>query len=123
MPGLAEAGVLTSDTLWSLRELPRRLVVLGGGPIGCELAQAFARLGAQVTLVELAPRLLAREDEDVSAFVRARLEADGVRVLTGHRALRCEPAEVSSGLAAVAEPLVPGPDPAQDGPRDRKSVV
>jgi len=90
LPGLAEAGVLTSDTLWSLRELPRRLLVLGGGPIGCELAQAFARLGAQVTQVEMAPRLLAREDEDVSAFVRARLEADGVRVLTGHRALRCE---------------------------------
>ncbi len=115
VPGLVEAGVLTSDTLWSLRALPRRLVVLGGGPIGCELAQAFARLGARVTLVELAPRLLAREDEDVSAFVRARLEADGVRVLTGHRALRCEPAVVSSGLAAVAEPLVPGPDPTQDG--------
>jgi pyruvate/2-oxoglutarate dehydrogenase complex dihydrolipoamide dehydrogenase (E3) component/uncharacterized membrane protein YdjX (TVP38/TMEM64 family) len=98
LPGLAEAGVLTSDTLWSLRELPRRLLVLGGGPIGCELAQAFARLGAQVTQVEMAPRLLAREDEDVSAFVRARLEADGVRVLTGHRALRCE--RVAAGPAA-----------------------
>lgn len=98
LPGLAEAGVLTSDTLWSLRELPRRLLVLGGGPIGCELAQAFARLGAQVTQVEMAPRLLAREDEDVSAFVRARLEGDGVRVLTGHRALRCE--RTADGVAA-----------------------
>jgi pyruvate/2-oxoglutarate dehydrogenase complex dihydrolipoamide dehydrogenase (E3) component len=90
LPGLVEAGVLTSDTLWDLRELPARLVVLGGGPIGCELAQAFARLGSQVTQVEMAPRLMGREDEDVSAFVQARLEADGVTVLTGHRALRCE---------------------------------
>ncbi|MCP5283333.1 MAG: FAD-dependent oxidoreductase [Burkholderiaceae bacterium] len=90
LPGLKEAGVLTSDTLWNLRTLPRRLVVLGGGPIGCELAQAFARLGSEVTQVEMAPRLMGREDEEVSAFVRERLEADGVRVLTGHTALRCE---------------------------------
>jgi pyruvate/2-oxoglutarate dehydrogenase complex dihydrolipoamide dehydrogenase (E3) component/uncharacterized membrane protein YdjX (TVP38/TMEM64 family) len=90
LPGLAEAGVLTSANLWSLRELPRRLLVLGGGPIGCELAQAFARLGAQVTQVEMAPRLLVREDEEVSAFVRDRLQADGVQVLTGHLALRVE---------------------------------
>ena len=55
LPGLAEVGYLTSDTLWELRELPQRLLVLGGGPIGCELAQAFARLGAQVTQVEQAP--------------------------------------------------------------------
>ena len=89
LPGIDEVGVLTSDTLWQLRTLPARLVVLGGGPIGCELAQAFARLGSQVTLVEKLPRLLAREDEDVSAFVRRALEADGVRVLTGHEALRC----------------------------------
>ncbi len=62
LPGLAEVGCLTSDTLWGLRELPRRLVVLGGGPIGCELAQCFARLGSLVTQVEMAPRLLVRED-------------------------------------------------------------
>src|SRR5262249_34546049 len=55
LPGLADVGCLTSDTLWDLRELPQRLLVLGGGPIGCELAQAFARLGAQVTQVEQAP--------------------------------------------------------------------
>ncbi|WP_127999544.1 FAD-dependent oxidoreductase [Piscinibacter defluvii] len=91
LPGLAEAGVLTSDTLWGLRELPRRLLVLGGGPIGCELAQAFARLGAQVTLVEQAPRLMVREDEEVSALVRASLERDGVAVRLGTRALRCVP--------------------------------
>jgi pyruvate/2-oxoglutarate dehydrogenase complex dihydrolipoamide dehydrogenase (E3) component/uncharacterized membrane protein YdjX (TVP38/TMEM64 family) len=90
LPGLAEVGYLTSDTLWSLRELPRRLVVLGGGPIGCELAQTFARLGAQVAQVEMLTRLMAREDEEVSRGVRESLERDGVRVLTGHKALRCE---------------------------------
>jgi pyruvate/2-oxoglutarate dehydrogenase complex dihydrolipoamide dehydrogenase (E3) component/uncharacterized membrane protein YdjX (TVP38/TMEM64 family) len=90
LPGLGEVGYLTSDTLWGLRELPARLVVLGGGPIGCELAQAFARLGSQVTQVEMAPRIMVREDEDVSGYARKALEADGVAVLTGHRALRCE---------------------------------
>ncbi|HET7863690.1 MAG TPA: FAD-dependent oxidoreductase, partial [Burkholderiaceae bacterium] len=90
LPGLDTVGCLTSDTLWSLRELPRRLVVLGGGPIGCELAQCFARLGSQVTLVEMAPRLLVREDADVAALARAALQEDGVRVFTGHKALRCE---------------------------------
>ncbi len=94
LPGLEQVGYLTSDTLWAhlatLDSLPRRWVVLGGGPIGCELAQAFARLGAEVTQVEMADRLLLREDDEVSAFARAALEADSVRVLTGHQALRCE---------------------------------
>lgn len=90
LPGLAECGYLTSDTLWNLERLPRRLLILGGGPIGCELAQAFARLGSEVAQVELADRLLLREDDEVSALVRARLEADGVRVLTGHKALAVE---------------------------------
>jgi len=90
LPGLDEVGYRTSDTLWDLRELPARLVVLGGGPIGCELAQAFARLGSAVTQVEMAPRLMMREDEEVSAYARKALEADGVAVLTGHQALRCE---------------------------------
>jgi pyruvate/2-oxoglutarate dehydrogenase complex dihydrolipoamide dehydrogenase (E3) component len=94
LPGLAEVGYLTSDTLWAhlatLDTLPRRWVVLGGGPVGCELAQAFARLGAQVTQVEMAPRLLLREDDEVSNFALAALEADGVQVLTNHQALRCE---------------------------------
>jgi pyruvate/2-oxoglutarate dehydrogenase complex dihydrolipoamide dehydrogenase (E3) component len=75
LPGLDEVGCLTSDTLWQLRELPRRLVVLGGGPIGCELAQAFARLGAEVTQVEMLPRIMQREDEEVSAFAKRALEA------------------------------------------------
>ena len=90
LPGLQDVGYLTSDTLWALREQPKQLVVLGGGPIGCELAQAFARLGTAVTQIEMAPRLMGREDEDVSAYARQALEADGVRVLTGHKALRCE---------------------------------
>ena len=90
IPGLAGSGCLTSDTVWALRELPRRLAVLGGGPIGCELAQAFARLGAEVTLVEGGPRLLAKEDADVAAPVAEALAADGVRLLVGHRAVRCE---------------------------------
>lgn len=90
LPGLDDVGYLTSDTLWDLRELPRRLVVLGGGPIGCELAQAFARLGSQVTQVEQLPRLLSREDEEVSAFAQRALESDGVSVLAAHKALRCE---------------------------------
>ena len=94
LPGLFEVGFVTSDTLWEafsqLDAVPGRLAVLGGGPIGCELAQAFARLGAQVTLVDSAPRLLSREDEDVSSLVLAALQADGVRVLPGHQALRCE---------------------------------
>jgi pyruvate/2-oxoglutarate dehydrogenase complex dihydrolipoamide dehydrogenase (E3) component/uncharacterized membrane protein YdjX (TVP38/TMEM64 family) len=94
LPGLEEVGYVTSETLWeefaALESPPRRLAVLGGGPIGCELAQSFARLGSTVTQIEMLPRLLIREDEEVSAFVRERLEAEGVRVLTDHRVLRAE---------------------------------
>jgi pyruvate/2-oxoglutarate dehydrogenase complex dihydrolipoamide dehydrogenase (E3) component/uncharacterized membrane protein YdjX (TVP38/TMEM64 family) len=90
LPGLEDVGYFTSDTLWGLREQPRRLVVLGGGPIGCELAQSFARLGSRVTQIEMLPRIMIREDEEVSAFARKALEHDGVTVLTGHKALRCE---------------------------------
>jgi pyruvate/2-oxoglutarate dehydrogenase complex dihydrolipoamide dehydrogenase (E3) component len=90
IPGLKEAGFLTSDTLWGLTELPRRLVVLGAGPIGCELAQSFARLGSSVTQVERAPRILGREDPEVSDLVAASLRADKVTVLTGHEAIRVE---------------------------------
>ena len=84
--GLEQIDYLTSDNLWQLRELPERLVVLGGGPIGCELAQAFARLGSRVTQVELAPRILGREDEEISALIEQRFAAEGIKVLTGHAA-------------------------------------
>ena len=90
LPGIDDVGYLTSDTLWGLRVQPKRLVVLGGGPIGCELAQSFARLGSQVTQLEMAARIMLREDEDVSVFAKKALQADGVNVLTGHKALRCE---------------------------------
>jgi dihydrolipoamide dehydrogenase len=86
IPGIDTVGCLTSDTVWSLRELPKRLVVLGGGPIGCELAQCFARFGSQVTLVEMLPRLLVREDPEIAARVEQRFRAEGITVLTGHRA-------------------------------------
>ena len=86
IPGIEEIGYLTSDTVWALRELPRRLVVLGGGPIGCELTQAFARLGAQVTQVEMLPRIMIREDAEVSERVTRRFRAEGIAVLTNHKA-------------------------------------
>ena len=86
IPGIEEIGYLTSDTVWALRELPRRLVVLGGGPIGCELTQAFARLGAQVTQVEMLPRIMIREDAEVSELVTRRFRAEGIAVLTNHKA-------------------------------------
>lgn len=93
LPGIEDVGYLTSDTLWDRfkdrDEAPRNLVVLGGGPIGSELAQSFARLGSAVTQIEMAPRIMIREDEDVSKQVKASLEADGVTVLTGHKALSC----------------------------------
>jgi len=85
--GLEDIDYLTSDNLWDLKNLPRRLVVLGGGPIGSEMTQAFARLGSQVTQIEMMPRIMIREDADISALVQRKFEAEGVRVLTGHRAM------------------------------------
>ena len=102
LPGLAEAGVLTSDTVWGLRELPKRLVVMGGGPIGCELAQCFARLGSAVTQVEMAPRVMLREDIEVSELVAAALREDGVDLLTGHQALRCDVVDGTKRLIVKA---------------------
>ncbi|GGW77844.1 FAD-dependent oxidoreductase [Alteromonas halophila] len=94
LPGIDDSGYVTSDTLWSAfaerDTTPQRLIVLGGGPIGCELAQAFARLGSQVTLVERETQLMGREDSDVASFVLTELEQSGVTVLTDHNAERFE---------------------------------
>ena len=86
IPGIDQVAPLTSDSVWGLRKLPARLVVLGGGPIGCELAQAFARLGARVTQVEMLPRLMIREDPEISAMVLSKFRAEGVDVLLEHKA-------------------------------------
>ena len=80
IPGLDQVDYLTTDTIWNLRELPKKLMVMGGGPIGCELAQCFARLGSEVTLVEMFPDLLIREDEEASRIVRQSFLADGIDV-------------------------------------------
>ncbi|MBT6728896.1 MAG: FAD-dependent oxidoreductase [Deltaproteobacteria bacterium] len=93
LPGLEEVGCLTSDTLWEKlkgrEEAPQRLVVLGGGPIGTELTQAFARLGSTVTQIEMAQRIMLREDPEVSEMVQKSLERDGVTVLTNYKAVGC----------------------------------
>jgi pyruvate/2-oxoglutarate dehydrogenase complex dihydrolipoamide dehydrogenase (E3) component/uncharacterized membrane protein YdjX (TVP38/TMEM64 family) len=127
LPGLSEVGYVTSDTLWDsfakLDDVPKRLVVLGGGPIGCELAQSFARLGSHVTQVEMAQRLMLREDVEVSSLVADALRADGVAVLTSHKALRVEkmPLDASSpsgvGLATGQAPAgdLPGMMPPAGG--------
>jgi len=86
IPGIDDVGVLTSDSVWNLRSLPQRLVVLGGGPIGCELTQAFARFGAKVTQVEMLPRLLTREDPEVSDTILRRFAAEGIDVRLNHKA-------------------------------------
>lgn len=88
IPGIEHSAYLTSETLWSLRELPQRLIVLGGGPIGCELAQCFARFGSHVTQIEMLPRILMREDNEVSAYINDRFRREGIRVLAGHKASR-----------------------------------
>lgn len=87
IPGLSEQDYLTSDSLWELRELPRRLLVMGGGPIGCELAQSFARLGSEVTIVDMALQILPREDTEVAAHVTAEFSRQGITVLTAHKAV------------------------------------
>jgi len=96
--GLEEIDYLTSDTLWDLEALPERLVVLGGGPIGSELTQAFARLGSKVTVVEMAERLLPREDAEAGSLLAQHLEKDGVTVATAHKALRVESDEAGQRL-------------------------
>ena len=88
IPGLQECKPLTSDNVWNIRVLPKRLVVLGGGPIGSELTQCFARFGSKVTQVEMLPRIMIREDVEVSEMVKKKFEAEGVDVLVNHKALK-----------------------------------
>lgn len=88
IPGLENIHYLTSDTIWNITELPKRLLVIGGGPIGCELAQCFARFGSEVTQVEMAERLLIREDAEISELISQHFQAQGITVLTGHTAKR-----------------------------------
>ncbi len=83
IPGLAEAGYLTNETVFSLTELPKRLAIIGAGPIGCEMAQAFARFGSQVTLLEVMPQILIREDKDAAALIQSALIRDGVSLVLG----------------------------------------
>ncbi len=86
IPGIDQVRYLTSDNLWDIRHLPERLVVLGGGPIGSEMTQAFARFGSKVTQVEMGPRIMSREDEEISEMMRRHFEKEGVSVLTNHKA-------------------------------------
>ncbi|MCZ8209375.1 MAG: FAD-dependent oxidoreductase [Aquidulcibacter sp.] len=107
LPGIEESDYVTSDTLWDrfgqMDKAPERVVVLGGGPIGSELAQAMARLGSKVTQVEKGDRLLVREDEEVSGLARSALEASGVTVLTGHSAIRCDRVDAERFIVVQGE--------------------
>ncbi|HZT81487.1 MAG TPA: mercuric reductase [Gemmataceae bacterium] len=98
LPGLREAGFLTNETVFDLNELPRRLVVLGAGPIGCEMAQAFARLGSEVHLVNRSPGLLTRDEPEAAAVLRRRFEQDGIRLHLGVKAVRAETRDGSREL-------------------------
>jgi pyruvate/2-oxoglutarate dehydrogenase complex dihydrolipoamide dehydrogenase (E3) component len=118
VPGLATAAPLTTDTLWELGELPRRLLVLGGGPVGCELGQAIARFGSDVTLVEQAGRLLPTMDPDASRILSDRLRSEGLRVLTGTQLthISATQAEFDGGTASFDRILVAaGRRPETDG--------
>ncbi len=112
--GIDQITPLTSDTLWDLDKLPAQLTILGGGPIGCEMAQAFNRLGSQVTLIEMAPRILIKEDEDVAREVTKCFERAGIRVLTGYRAekftavgphtqISCKPTSTTNNVKPALE--------------------
>ena len=103
IPGLEQIDYLTSENVWSLRERPDRMIVLGGGPIGCELAQTFARLGCRVTQIEMGARLLPREDEDAAGLVTRRFRAEGIDLRLGHEASRIEVVDGEKILVALHE--------------------
>lgn len=111
LEGIDQVDYFTSDTVWSMPEHPGRLIVLGGGPIGTELAQSFARLDAKVTQIEQGDQILGREDKEVSALVHAQMSRDGVDIVTGHRATRVisengtKLLEVESGGASMRIPF------------------
>ena len=104
LPGIDDSGYLTSETLWDAMAIrasvPKRLTILGGGPIGCELAQAFQRLGSQVTIVEMADRLMLKEDAEAAAMVEAALKSEGIDIRTDHKAVRLE----GKGQLVIAGP-------------------
>lgn len=93
IPGLDQVDPLTSDTLWSLDEFPKKLLIVGAGPIGCELAQSFQRLGVEVSLVDMATRLMPREDEDVSEYILERFQEEGVHVVLNQKIVEFEKTE------------------------------
>ena len=117
IPGLDKIPYLTSDNVWQLKELPKNLIVLGGGPIGSELAQTFARLGSHVTVVEMADRLLIREDPEVSELVKKRFEAEGVTVL-----LKTKAVEVKKNTLIVSNFTLPHPPPLEGGDKGAGAI-
>lgn len=100
IPGLDDIDFLTSDSVWSLEALPKRLLVVGGGPIGCELAQAFSNLGSEVTQVDMSERIMPREDEEVSEAVMRSFREQGIRLLTGHELIKFGTAESGDFMEA-----------------------
>ncbi|MBA2404998.1 MAG: dihydrolipoyl dehydrogenase [Bdellovibrionales bacterium] len=87
IPGLEEAKYVTSETLWSIRELPKRFVIMGGGPIGAEMAQAFSRFGSEVTIIEAGERLLSKEDPEISKIISNIFVEEGIKILTSHKVI------------------------------------
>ncbi len=102
IPGLNNIDYLISDNLWELKEQPKNLLIMGGGPIGCELAQSFQRLGTQVTLVDMAERLMPREDEDVSTYMLERFQQEGINVLLNQQIVSFKKAGNSNNNGGIA---------------------
>jgi pyruvate/2-oxoglutarate dehydrogenase complex dihydrolipoamide dehydrogenase (E3) component len=123
IPGLSDADFLTNETVWALRELPPRMTVLGGGPVGCELGQAFARLGSGVEIVEAAPVLLPGEDAEAGRFIADTVAGEGVGLLLGALVTRVEPEDRGGGVLLAGQQRIEyerllvalGREPASDG--------